>query len=134
MHRRHIAYGYGSVFLRGSAGVDLIFYTSNCTPACIVFDPSGTNDWTNLSQIDRSQTFIGKAKQRLTRVQLQPRYYLSGFGLSRQYTPRNALDSSSHSQVMLTPEARLGDFDDPFSTDVYFLGNLVRENFVQVSV
>lgn len=113
MHRRHIAYG------------------GNCTPACIVFDPSGTNDWSNLSRIDRSQTFIRKAKQRFKRMQLEPRYYLTDFGLSRQYTPRNAPDSSSRTHDILTPETRLDEFNDPFSVDIYCLGSLVRENFVQ---
>jgi hypothetical protein len=129
-----ISHTGGLCFPQGQCKVDLIYYISNCTPACIVFDPSGTNDWSNLSQVDRSQTFIRKAKQRFTRTQLEPRYYLADFGLSRQYTPRNAPDSSSRTHDMLTPETRLDGFNDPFSMDVYCLGNLVRENFVRVSV
>jgi len=123
-----------ALLFRGCPWVDdIMHYVSNCTPGRIVFD-SGTNNWSNLSQADRSQNFIGKAKQRFTRTRLQPRYYLADFGLSRQYDPPNALDRSSCTHDTLTPETRLDGFNDPFCMDIYCLGNLVRQNFVQVSV
>src|SRR5712691_7276372 len=101
-----------------------------------MFDPSGISldDWFNPSQIDRSQNYMGRIKQRFTRTQRHPRYYLSDLGSSREYTPLDAPDPSLRNGDMSILERRVDRQGDPFCVDIYCLGNLVREDFVQVRV
>jgi len=74
---------------------------------------------------------MGSVKRRFTRTQGHPRYYLADLDLSRQFTRWNAPDRSSPSADMFIPEGRLDGLNDPFGMDIYCLGNLIRENFVQ---
>ena len=103
----------------------------DCTAKNIMFDPSKMYpEGYHPTQIDRSQDFKSRAK-RYTRTQRPPRYYLIDFGLSRQYPTRKALvplrggDKSA-------PEHRNATRCNPFYTDIYYLGNLVRQEFIQV--
>ena len=83
-------------------------------------------------QIDRSRDFKGKT-QGYDRTQRPPRYYLIDFGLSRQYISRNALDDPVRGGDKSAPEHRLGRRCNPFHTDIYHLGNLVRMRFMKVN-
>ena len=84
--------------------------------------------------INRSKDFRKTAKA-YSRTRCPPRYLLIDFGLSRQYDPANGppLDeplrggdkSAPEHQDRVTP-------CNPFPTDVYYMGNLVRLQFVQV--
>jgi hypothetical protein len=84
--------------------------------------------------IDRSKDFRRKAKWH-SRTRRPTRYLLIDFGLSRRYDPANGppLDlpirggdkSAPEHQDRVTPH-------NPFPTDVYYLGNLVREDYLQV--
>jgi hypothetical protein len=70
-----------------------------------------------------------------TRTWRPPRYLLIDFGLSRQYDPAKGppLEKPLRGGDKSAPEHR--DMEtpcDPFPTDVYYLGNLVREDFIQV--
>jgi len=83
--------------------------------------------------INRSKDFRNTAKA-YSRTRRPPRYLLIDFGLSRQYDPANGppLDeplrggdkSAPEHQDRVTP-------CNPFPTDVYYMGNLVRLQFVQ---
>ena len=101
-----------------------------------MFDPYGINpdDLSNPSQINQSQNFMGRVKQRFSRTQRHPRYYLTDLSLSQQCTPRHVPNPSLRSGDIPISERRLEGLDDPFCMDIYCLGNLVRENFVQVRV
>jgi hypothetical protein len=77
---------------------------------------------------------MGSVKRRCTRTQGHPRYYLADLGLSRHRTRWNAPDRLSPGGDMLIPEGRLDRLNDPFGMDIYCLGTLVRENFLQVRV
>ena len=79
------------------------------------------------TQVHRDSDIKGGAK-RYTRTQRPPRYYLIDFGLSRQYDSRNSLDVGHGS----APEHQNATQCNPFYTDVYYLGNLVREEFILV--
>jgi hypothetical protein len=83
------------------------------------------------AQMDRSRDFKGRAK-RYTRTQRPPRYYLIDFGLSRQYRSRKALDVPLRGGDKSAPEHRNAALCNPFYTDIYYLGNLVRQEFMQV--
>jgi hypothetical protein len=83
-------------------------------------------------KIDRSKDFKGKSQQ-YDRTLRPPRYYLIDFGLSRQYNSRDALDNPVRGGDKSVPEHQLGRRCNPFHTDIYHLGNLVRLRFVKVN-
>jgi hypothetical protein len=104
----------------------------DCTPNNIMLDPSGMypNGFHPI-HIKRNQNFKGRAK-RFTRTQRPTRYYLIDFGLSRRYKSRDALDEPLRGGDKSAPEHLLGRQCNPFQTDIYYLGNLVREYFLKV--
>jgi hypothetical protein len=108
---------------------------SDCTRANIMLDPSGMYPESfHPIAINRSNDFRKKAKA-YSRTRRPPQYLLIDLGLSRQYDPANGppLDeplrggdkSAPEHQDRVTP-------CNPFPTDVYYMGNLVRLQFVQV--
>ena len=82
-------------------------------------------------QINRSRDFRGKP-QRYNRTQRPPRYYLIDFSLSRKYFSRNVLDEPLVGDDKSAPEHQYKRWCNPFRTDIYHLGNLVRECFMKV--
>jgi len=82
-------------------------------------------------QINRRRDLRGQAK-RFTRTDRPSRYYLIDFGLSQQYSSRNALDEPLRGGDKTAPEHQLGRRCNPFHTDIYYLGNLIRERFLNV--
>jgi hypothetical protein len=84
-------------------------------------------------KMDRSRDFKGCAK-RHTRTQRPARYYLIDFGLSRRYDSRDALDEPLRGGDKSAPEHQHRRACNPFHTDIYYLGNLVREHFINVVV
>ena len=97
-----------------------------------MFDPSKMYpEGYHPTQMDRSREFKSRAK-RYTRTQRPPRYYLIDFGLSRQYLSRKALDVPVRGGDRSAPELRNETPCNPFHTDIYYLGNLVRQEFMQV--
>ena len=97
-----------------------------------MLDPSGMYpDGFHPIKINRTKDFKGKAP-RYDRTQRPPRYYLIDFGLSRQYSSRNALDRPLRGGDKSAPEHQDGRPCNPFHTDIYYLGNLVRERFLKV--
>ncbi len=84
--------------------------------------------------VERTRDYRGTAKGR-TRTWCRPRYFLIDLGLSRQYDPANGppLEIPLRGGDKSAPEHR--DMEtpcNPFPTDVYYLGNLVREDYLQV--
>jgi serine/threonine protein kinase len=103
----------------------------DCTVNNIMFDPCEMYpQGFHPTQLDRSRDFKGRAK-RYTRTQRPPRYYLIDFGLSRQYRSRKALDVPLRGGDKSAPEHRNANRCNPFYTDIYYLGNLVRQEFIQ---
>ncbi|EIM87924.1 uncharacterized protein STEHIDRAFT_109782 [Stereum hirsutum FP-91666 SS1] len=84
---------------------------------------------------DRRRDWKGNAKH-YTRTRYPPKYYLIDFGLSHRYTPEEEPPrrlpvfggdkSAPEHEAYHTP-------CDPFPTDVYYLGNLVRKMFMSQS-
>ena len=100
-----------------------------------MLDPSGMYpNGFHPTQMNRNYDFRGRAK-RHTRTLRPPRYFLIDFGLSRQYTSRNAFDEPLSGGDKSAPEHVHGDRRrcNPFKTDIYYLGNLVRQKFMQVT-
>jgi hypothetical protein len=104
----------------------------DCTANNLMYDPDDMYpQGYHPIQMDRSADFRGKAKG-YTRTQRPPRYYLIDFGLSRCYNSRNVLDEPLRGGDRSAPEHRDGRRCNPFHTDIYYLGNLVRQEFILV--
>ncbi|KAH9169624.1 kinase-like domain-containing protein [Lactarius sanguifluus] len=102
----------------------------DCTVNNIMFDPSNMYPkGYHISQINRSRDLKGRA-ERHTRTDRPPRYYLINFGLSRKYFSRDVVDEPLRGGDETTPEHLLGGRCNPFRTDIYNLGNVVREQFL----
>jgi hypothetical protein len=107
----------------------------DCTSENIMLDPSKMypNSFHPVD-IERRKDFRRKAK-RYSRTRCPSRYLLIDFGLSRRYDPANGppLDVPIHGGDKSAPELQDGKTPyNPFPTDVYYLGNLVREDYMQV--
>ena len=133
MHENHVAHRYVVITL---IFLFLIWPTArDCTYGNIMLDPSNMfPESFHLTVIDRSKDFRHKAKW-YSRTRRPTRYLLIDFGLSRRYDPANGSPlekplrggdkSAPEHQDRVTP-------CNPFPTDVYYLGNLAREYYIQV--
>lgn len=86
------------------------------------------------SRLDYKLDLSGPVKH-CTRTQKPVKYYLTDFGLSRKY---KAEDLPASEDVIIgadktVPEFKSGKACDPFPTDVYTLGNMIREQFIEGS-
>jgi hypothetical protein len=80
--------------------------------------------------------FKGKVKS-LDRTYHPLRYYFIDFGIARRYEPENlpVQEPILQGGDRTAPEhANLSGTCDPFPTDVYYLGNMIREDFARVRV
>jgi hypothetical protein len=78
--------------------------------------------------------FSGPVKH-TTRTRRPVKYYLIDFGLSRRYNPEDMppLEPPPWGGDRTVPEFLKSDEPcNPFPVDVYFLGNVVRQNFIEV--
>ena len=133
MHQRNIAHRFAWTLTNA-----MHFLTRDrfrdCTANNIMFDPSEMYpQGFHPTQMNRSRDFKGRAK-RYTRAQRPPRYFLIDFGLSRQYLSRRALDLPLRGGDKSAPEHRNATRCNPFYTDIYYLGNLVRQEFIKVGL
>jgi hypothetical protein len=97
-----------------------------------MLDPSGMYPYGfHPVKIDRKKDFIGRAIA-YTRTECPPRYLLIDFGLSRQYTTREVEDEPLRGGDKSAPEHRSHKLCNPFYTDIYYIGNLVRDQFIKV--
>jgi hypothetical protein len=104
----------------------------NCTEDNIMFDPSKMfPKGYHPVQLDRSPDFQGKAKQ-LSRTERPTRYYFTDLGLSHQYRSRDVLDKPIWGSKSSAPEHGCKVPCNPFYTDIYDLGNLIRKCFINV--
>ena len=84
--------------------------------------------------IERSKDFRRKAKW-YSRTRRPTRYLFIDFGLSRRYDPANGppLDTSIRGGDKSAPEHKDRAIPyNPFPTDVYYIRNMIREDFMQV--
>ena len=74
-----------------------------------------------------------------TRTERPPKYILIDFGLSRFYDPEYGppLDLPVRGIDKTVPEIqgdRYDQFCNPFATDIYYAGNMIKTQFVEVSI
>lgn len=89
-----------------------------------------------------NREFTGSAVQKYTRTQRPPRYYWIDFGFSVRFDasethplayPMLGGDKSVPEHQGISLEALTANKPlDPFPTDIYYAGNLVREYFTEV--
>ena len=87
-------------------------------------------------EMDRRREWKGKARH-YTRTRRPPTYYLIDFGLSQRFDLRDgpALELPIKGGDKTAPEHQGDNYDipcDPFATDIYYLGSLICEKFLQV--
>lgn len=96
-------------------------------------DKSKRRDWKGHAGL----VFNAQRAQHYTRTQRPPRYWLVDFGLTQYYDPAKGspLDWAIRGRDRSVPEfqRRSRPLVDPFPVDVYYLGNWVREDFMNVS-
>ena len=107
------------------------YFGRDCTADNIMFDsskmyPNGFHP----VKINQNKNFKGTAKA-YTRTQRPPRYYFINFGLSSQYPSRDAMDEPQQGEDKSAPEHRSVQRCNPFHTDIYYIGNLVRQEFMK---
>ncbi|KAH9035415.1 hypothetical protein EDB84DRAFT_1222789 [Lactarius hengduanensis] len=84
------------------------------------------------AEIGRNSTFKGAVKA-YTRARPPPRYYFVGLELSVQYPSRDTIDEPWRRGDTSAPEHQSGGLGrcNPFQTDIYYIGNLVSQEFVE---
>jgi hypothetical protein len=91
------------------------------------------NSW-HPSEQSYSRDYRGKAKH-YTRTQRPPKYYLIDFGLSRRY---EAGQVAPREIPLLGGDSTVPEFQnsnaphDPFPTDIYYVGNMMKEECLEV--
>ena len=84
---------------------------------------------------DKSLDYRGSAKHS-TRTARPVRYYFIDFGLSRRYNPEDGppREHPIRGGDKSVPEFKNweGGLLDPFPTDIYYIGNMIRESVLQV--
>lgn len=107
----------------------------DCTAGNIMLDPANMYPESfHPADMRRSKDFRRKAKG-YSRTRRPTRYLLIDLGLSRRYDPA---DGPPLDQVICGGDKSAPEHQDretpynPFPTDVYYLGNLVREDYMQV--
>jgi hypothetical protein len=116
--------------------VDSDFFSSDCNSNNIMMDgqhlfPQGFHpdpDHQHLTPDGKSNATY------YTRTARPVKYYFIDFGLSRRYDPANGPPVED---IIMggdkSPPEHVGRGEcDPFPTDIYFLGNLIRRNFLDV--
>lgn len=71
----------------------------------------------------------------VTRTERPPKYCFIDFGISRRYDPKDGppTEYPALGEDKTVPEFQNSyESHDPFPTDVYYLGNLVRQHFIEV--
>ena len=103
----------------------------------IMMDPKPTFPKLYHPRSDRqNQNFKGTAKY-YTRTARPTKYLFIDFGISRKYNPEDGVPSELPilSGDRTVPEFQgRGEYQpwNPFPTDIYYVGNMIREDFLQV--
>jgi len=106
----------------------------DCTSENIMLDPSNMYPESfHPAEIEKSKDFRRNAKW-YSRTRRPTKYLLIDFGLSRRYDPENGppLEKPLRGGDKSAPEHRdMNRPCNPFPADVYYLGNMVREDYMQ---
>ncbi|KAI9447457.1 hypothetical protein H4582DRAFT_2136910 [Lactarius indigo] len=129
MHQHNVAHRYKPPSLVRSFEPDRS--SRDCTANNVMLEPSKMYP-TGFHPVkrDRDRNFKGKATA-YTRTQRPTRYLFIDLGLSRQYPARDIIDEPLHGGDRTAPEIKSRKWSNPFHTDVYYIGNLIRGEFTR---
>ncbi|KAA1478170.1 hypothetical protein DENSPDRAFT_845355 [Dentipellis sp. KUC8613] len=109
----------------------------DCCSANIMMDPTKMYPKSfHPIKTDKNRDLRGKAPH-TTRTDCAPRYYLIDFGLSDRFDPHSArwppVSVKTHGADRTAPELNHSpnELYDPFPTDIYYIGNVVRTDFLE---
>jgi hypothetical protein len=132
MHERNVAHRYEPYICLRRLQSDSSL--SDCTANNVMLDPSQMYpSGFHPVKMNRKKNFKGKATAH-TRTQRPPLYIFIDFGLSRQYPSREVVDYPLRGGDKTAPEHQSYRPSNPFHTDIYYIGNLVRDHFMTVCV
>jgi len=100
----------------------------------IMMDPNPTFPHAYHPMSDRRTYNLKHFVKFYTRTARPSKYYLIDFGLSRRFDPE---DSAPRAEPIRGGDKSVPEFKnwdkplDPFPTDIYYLGNMIREDFLQ---
>ena len=123
MHENHVAHRYIVIALASTFVIRPIPGTVRMPTSCLTRQICSPSPFTP-AVIDRSKDFYRKAKQYL-RTRHPSRRYDPADGPPLEKPLRGGDQSAPEHQDRVTPS-------NPFPTDVYYLGNLVRKYHIQV--
>ena len=135
MHQQHIA--HRQVVLASSvASCVLMAYGRDCMLSNIMYDPRPMyRDLFHPVESWKSRDFKGEAKHS-TRTMSPVKYYFIDFGLSRKYNPEEGppREHPIRGGDKTVPEFQNwnGELVDPFPTDMYYLGNMMKMHVLEV--
>jgi hypothetical protein len=77
---------------------------------------------------------FNKQTRTFTRLQRPPKYYFIDFGISRRYDPEDGppLEPPILGGDKSVPEFKRPIPCNPFPTDIYYMGNFIREGIMKV--
>ncbi|EGN94300.1 hypothetical protein SERLA73DRAFT_188100 [Serpula lacrymans var. lacrymans S7.3] len=104
----------------------------DCMDLNIMMDATQFIDPFHPQKRDMRRDFKGRARY-VTRTQRPPRYFFIDFGISRRYEADNVapLEEPIWGGDKTVPEFQNShEPRDPFQTDVYYLGNMIRNEFL----
>ena len=137
MHEHHIAHRFVYKFVYHLHD-QLTTRLSDCMTLNIMLDPHEMYPQLYHFVATHSTRDNRKDASYYSRTRRPPKYYWTDFGLSRQYDPDNVnpLEEPIIGGDRTVPEFQEDPsiFRNPFHTDVYYLGNLIREDFLQASM
>lgn len=106
----------------------------DCNSLNIMMDPTGLFPDLYHPQVpDMNYEYTDLAK-RFTRTKAPIKYYLIDFGISRKFNPADGppRELPIRGGDKSAPENDSEEPIDPFPTDVYYLGNMIREDILDV--
>ena len=135
MHKHHVAHRWAisPLFLAWRLSV----VASDCMGMNIMMDGSILLDPWHPCSPTRCRDWKNGFIRYTTRTERPPKYYFIDFGISRRYDPKDGppLEDPIWGGDKTVPEFQLSDDAcNPFPTDVYYLGNLIRTEFQEVSL
>ncbi|TFY70762.1 hypothetical protein EVG20_g2245 [Dentipellis fragilis] len=109
----------------------------DCCSANVMMDPTDMYPKSfHPAETDMDQDLRRRAPHS-TRTECAPKYYFIDFGLSDRFDPQNGpwppLSVKTHGADRTAPEMNHSplQFYDPFPTDIYYIGNLIKIDFLQ---
>lgn len=134
MHSHHVAHRYFKNFFLFSSLFVLTWYSSDCMYLNIMMDGTMYPEGWHPVRLGKSMSGVETARS-YTRTERPPKYYFIDFGISRKYDPWHGppREDPIFGGDKTAPEFRVSDEPcDPFPTDIYYLGNMIRWGFLRV--